>query len=364
MALHAICHSPHVTPGIVQLLVDGWPESTRQEDNEKYLPIHKLCVNEGLDDAVKLDVLKILIGVYPDSLKAGDAYHRLPIHFASMNQSTSFVKVLADAYPESLSAGDEDRNLPFHLACGHGTVDVVQYLYDEGPESIFVKTGDGFCDGFYPMHCAMRTGENHRTEVAKLLLRLAPDSASTPVRPRGNSIDFAGCLPLHIACIHMAEMSAVHLLFDAHPAAIYTKAGWGDPLDYAKSNEHTEAVQFLRKQLDDVSALSSVANTPIHHDQWSNITSGSMKLILEKNPDVRFDDDPNQNSPLHCACHEGRLDVVNHMLRIKTASVSARNSDGKLPFDLLIEADCERGGLDYTEAIWHLLVAHPETVYT
>mmetsp|Transcript_11558 Transcript_11558/g.28465 ORF Transcript_11558/g.28465 Transcript_11558/m.28465 type:complete len:95 (-) Transcript_11558:260-544(-) len=44
--LHLACRSTHVTVATVQSLVEGWPESSRQNDYEGSLPIHLLCRNQ------------------------------------------------------------------------------------------------------------------------------------------------------------------------------------------------------------------------------------------------------------------------------------------------------------------------------
>ena len=57
----------------------------------------------------------------------------------------------------------------------------------------------------------------------------------------------------------------------------------------------------------------------------------------------------------HCA--------VNYLLGYGDPSVSQPNSDGKLPIHLLWEsARVDRDSVEYVEANWLLLLAHPETV--
>ena len=55
--------------------------------------------------------------------------------------------------------------------------------------------------------------------------------------------------------------------------------------------------------------------------------------------------------------------MVNCLLERGVPSVSEPNGDGKLPIDLLWESDeVNRDSLEYMEANWLLLLAHPETV--
>lgn len=85
-------------------------------------------------------------------------------------------------------------------------------------------------------------------------------------------------------------------------------------------------------------------------------------MILHRCPESISAHDHSKNSPLHYACRLGRCNVVNYLLDLKSGLVSERNGDKKLPFQLLLEADCARDSLEYTETIWRLLVAFPETL--
>ena len=64
--------------------------------------------------------------------------------------------------------------------------------------------------------------------------------------------------------------------------------------------------------------------------------------------------------------HAGNCEAVNYLLDRQVASVSERNTKGKLPIHLLCDAANERRGLRdtplYVETIWRLLLANPETV--
>lgn len=116
--------------------------------------------------------------------------------------------------------GDEGGNLPFHLACEGESIGTVKFLYEADPQSIFAKTNYGF----YPLHMTMKHKGEQQTEVAQFLIRNDPGSVSNPVPdniPGGSN--YTGYLPLHLACMHMAKMTTVQLLFDAYPDAIQTR---------------------------------------------------------------------------------------------------------------------------------------------
>ena len=68
-------------------------------------PIHSFCNSRNLDEATKLDILRILIRAYPESLHRESSASYLPIHSASQCQSAGFCKLLINAYPQSVRIG-------------------------------------------------------------------------------------------------------------------------------------------------------------------------------------------------------------------------------------------------------------------
>lgn len=74
--------------------------------------------------------------------------------------------------------------------------------------------------------------------------------------------------------------------------------------------------------------------------------------------------DEDHNSPIHHACKEGRIDIVKFLLDKQPVSGLEQSSDGKFPIEMLLEAsECiDRDSVDYTEAVWRLLLANPEAI--
>jgi len=362
--LHVACYQSHMTAHVIRLLVEGWPDSTRQFDCYEKLPIHHLCERQGLDDVeVRLNILKILVDADPGILGEWNGGHsRLPIHIASKYQCPAFNKILVDEYPSSLRVGERQHgNLPLHLACEYGSLDTVKYLHEADPQSIFAMNN---C-GLYPLHMAMSTRGGYQAEVTRFILSIDPDSASRTI-PKNASGPYAGYeyMPLHLACTRMAGIDAVKLLFDANPHAIHCRVKGKEPLEIARAALHSEAVIFLEQQNNDISAFSYSVGTPIHDALRNNVTLGAIKLILDGFPNSIFANDTNQDSALHFACRAGRYEVVNYFLETKIGLgvVSEPNGEKKLPIELLLEASCDRDDVGFTESIWSLLVAHPEAV--
>ena len=132
----------------------------------------------------------------------------------------------------------------------------------------------------------------------------------------------------------------------------------------------------------------------------SNATLGSIKLIVKGNPPAVQSPDNSGSLPLHIACahHDSpsvvqyligldtvTLDAVDHynntalhyacrgakhetitllMDKYDAVSVSKRNAQKKLPIDLLWESNevLDRESVEYTESVFRLLKAYPETM--
>lgn len=79
--------------------------------------------------------------------------------------------------------------------------------------------------------------------------------------------------------------------------------------------------------------------------------------------------DTEGNAALHYACHSAKYDTITLLLDkygAVSVSVSKRNAQKQLPIDLLWGSDevldIDRGSVDYTESVFRLLRAYPETV--
>ena len=75
--------------------------------------------------------------------------------------------------------------------------------------------------------------------------------------------------------------------------------------------------------------------------------------------------DYHNNTALHYACRGAKYDTIALLLENHdAASVSKRNTHDKLPIELLWESDAveDRENIDYTDTIFRLLKAYPETL--
>ena len=114
--LHYACsNTHHVTVNIIQLLIDAAPASVRSVTNEGRMPLHFLCRNKTIDDAAALEILELLIMKHPEAAQRADNYGQLPIHFAAGwgRRSTEFCRLLIEAYPGSERRTDANGNLSY-----------------------------------------------------------------------------------------------------------------------------------------------------------------------------------------------------------------------------------------------------------
>eukprot|EP00986_Skeletonema_menzelii_P015046 scaffold10957_cov79-Skeletonema_menzelii.AAC.1 len=175
--LYCACVNPNVTLNIIQLLIDAAPASVRSVSNDGCMPLHNLCCSKKMmDDAAEMQILKLLIEKHPEAVRHADNNGCLPIHFAAGTKSPEFCRLLIETYPGSEQIPDADGLLPIHIACAVNTLATVEFLLKLYSAGINVAT----TDGFYPIHCAIE-GIIHRgnhapaIKIVKFLLDCNPN---------------------------------------------------------------------------------------------------------------------------------------------------------------------------------------------
>jgi ankyrin repeat protein len=409
LPIHLICHNKNVTLGMVQLLVDAFPESLSRQDNGGWMPLHVLCANENLDEAsVAVDILKLLIERYPESVRHAIRDGNLPIHFAAAWQSPEFCRILIEAYPGSERMTGNLGILPFHRACCYGTVATAKYLYQLYSESINVAD----IDGYYPIHSTI-DGIHYRkdepeaaTEILQFLLDCDPNVA---LQKADNK------LPLCWVCYKTnnnylrslnAHLKVLKMLYGAYPEAIESSesevtSNVGEFCAEVKSFINTQ-LTYARQARDSTLMATRDQNgqLPLHKALCENAIIGSIKLLVKGNPSAVQTPDSDGALPLHLAClHDDDACIVEYLINLDPTSlcavdgegntalhyacrgakyetialllgkyggvsVSKRNRNNQLPIDLLYESEAvgNRESIEYTESIFRLVRAYPDTV--
>ena len=404
LPLHFACYNKNVTLNIIQLIIDAAPATVRSVTNHDSMPLHVLCRNHQLDEMTSIEILKLLIEKYPAAVRHANNDGALPIHRAAGWKSAEICRVLIKAYPGSERVTDVRGKLPLHWAC-YGSLQTVEYLYRLYPDAIDTKTTDGY--GVYPIHFVIsstskRDNPGAAVEVIQFLLNCDPNQKLIPLR---------GWSLLHIACVRQytdlnieAGIQIVKIVFDAHPEAIEdNQIGENIHRYHQRIQAFINGELVYARQAKDLRLMMTLdinGQLPLHTALQNNVRLGSIKLLVKGNPSALQTVERNLAMPLHIACqYHDSASVVKYLLSLSAtildavdrkgntvlhyacrgskhgtialllekydaASVSKRNTDGKLPIDLLWESNAvsDRESAEYTGSVFRLVRAYPEMV--
>ena len=338
-----------------------------------------------------LTELKAILREHPDAVQERDEHNQTLLHFACRyGRSSEFCRALIGADHDLVTTVNNNGWLPFHYSCWYGNVETAKYLFHLHPEGIHIPD---VSSGRYPLHIVLNCGSRNATELALFLLKHDRGAISICTE--------SGNLPLHYACRN-SSLAVAKRVFDLYPQAIYMRnVGRRTPLDDARRANQTEKASFFEFQLNFVRQASQPQlhperrRLPIHQTlRNENVSVGTLKLLIADNPDSLMLVDKQGSTPLHIACVEGDIDVIqflvetnedflrvvnargefplhiacshghckviNYVLDKSDHGVSVRNAYDKLPIQvLLFEADCDRDSLDFVEAVGRLLYANP-----
>lgn len=372
--LHLACSEVDAKVDVVQLLVKSCPEFTRQKDSSGNLPLGTFCQHCSEEseydkenfELKRLGTLKFLIEDDPDSVKVRDNDGSSPLHHAlEYRCSSEFCRLLIEAFPKSALRRNSDGKLPIHIACMGNAAKVVKHLVEAEPECINMPTEESEYVGWLPIHLAAISESKDTEELVRCLLAHNCQGIDTPVDDDWDG----GYLPLHLACFSKATLPCLQLIYDANPKAVLaTLEGGRKVLDIVSDEAHLQS--FVEKQLmyvnkaDDRRLLSTQDDNGqllLHQALLdSEVTLGTIKLLLTGYPHAvcvhdhkgtlplhiasEFKDldivkelmentggdllavcDSKQDYPLHRACRAGHYDTVSYFIHMSTVSVSSRN---------------------------------------
>ena len=350
------------SPSFCKILVHAHPEAVEMVDSAGCLPFHNACY-EGRPDTVEY-----LFGLHPESLHIRNHYGYLPIHWTVLGYREEYTVeivqflILHDSECVSKSIVSDDGGdqhlhgngtLPLHIVCSSMNLydqrEVMLLLFNLYPEAVLIRNGqqqlpiDILREKLDDLPIDPDTGKvynedlYHRMECITSFLQTQMNYArKAQDETFMRTPDATGSLPLHYAIRAGAPLGSIKLLVKGNPNAATVPDGSGMfPLHVA-------------------SEMSTV---------------GVVEYLAELSPEHLDDCDTNKNFPLHHACRGVNCEVIAYLLDrpISSVSVSERNADGMLPIHLFCvyvnEQDEE--GEDtpvYTETIWRLLTAYPETL--
>lgn len=133
-------------------------------------------MHNAASESYYLETLKPLVDEFPESLLQGNNDGSLPLHLAVTRYKTSkeHVQFLLDACPEAAARADGLGQLPLHLAfhCREAS-DIVKRLVKVYPEALTVYNTRGYS----PFHVAC--GSNPYEATLRPLMMLVPTLPST-----------------------------------------------------------------------------------------------------------------------------------------------------------------------------------------
>ncbi len=410
--LHSACYNKNVTLSIIHLLIDAAPDSFRREDKYGYTPLHILCCHGKVDGAAAVNMLKLLIEKYPEAVRHTDNHGRLPIHHAALLQhatSTDFCRLLIEAYPGSERITDRPGALPLNYACFLGPVSTVEYLY-----KLYPRTNIAGPNSYYPIDLAVmsvldRENPADAVKVVQFLVDSDPNMELFGGRRRVSQLRRVCRWSFDDPTIDVsryidAGLKVIEVLFDAQPEAIEE-----DDIASNIQSYHQRIQSFINRELvyarqaKDLRLMMTpddYGRLPLHTALQNNARLGSIKLLVKGNPSAIRSTDNNFAMPLHIACeHHNCAGVVQYLIELHTltleavdrngntvlhyacrgakydtialllekydaVSVSRRNAHKKLPIELLWESNAveDRESVEYTDSVFRLLKAHPETL--
>jgi len=397
LPIHCLCYLQtqmidKVAIDILQLLLEAHPESLSETvDDDGELPLH--CAAHTKSQAF----CKVLVDAYPESVKRPNGYDALPFQYACSNGRPETLEYLFKLHPESLHIRNSGGHLPIHEASsnpGENAADIIKFLLRHDPECISKPVVSNFAsddDGCLPLHlvCSSRDDTLWDKYVMELLFDLYPEAIL--IR------DEQGQLPIDIVREKLDELP-----INSVTRRLFNEEGHQRLQDLVHFLQ--TQMSYARKARDDTAMRTPDSNgsLPLHRAIRDNEPLGTIKLLVKGNSDaINVPDgngmlplaiasevstvgvvkylaefvpyrlnacDVNKNYPLHHAGRGGNCEVVAYLLEtpISSASVSERNSDGMLPIHLFCEhvskQEVEEDTPEFTETIWHLLTAYPETI--
>jgi len=390
LPLHQACTST-INLDIVTDIFEAYPEAIHTKDMFGRIPIHYACGcheyrqdwrGEGARYTLAPSsreelglVIDFLYEQLPYSLHATDAKGRVCAHFAC-GSTQALTKIDAierndQRCPDSFMAFSEEHyGLPIHFACKEKAPFAVI-------NRLVIILGEALVRDVhytYPLHIvAVVCGKLDTPQVRSITLgknKALLNDLFNYYPAAVEQVDNLGWLPLHHAVRHDAPLEIIQLLVERYPEGVQVTDIQGSTLLHiaCRHGSSGSVVNYLTRQLSPEATLAVDSNgfTSLHVACKHGVPLDIFNYLICINSHLLTMQDNRGELPLHKACRGGHLHLIKEIIDLQPASVSVRNNRNELPIFIL----CKRSGKDdevresveYTETIWKLLLAHPETV--
>jgi len=124
----------------VSLLLESWPDASREKDSNGLTPLHYACSN-----GASLDVVSLLLKSWPGAVREKDSFGLTPLHYAIRNGTSSdIVSLLFTTWPGAAKEKSHHGRSALYYACtNRASLDVVSLLLTGWPDAAKEKDSDG-----------------------------------------------------------------------------------------------------------------------------------------------------------------------------------------------------------------------------
>jgi len=149
--LHYACGSvlSPFEPAVFQLL--ACQDALSLKDSKGNLALHLSCCSSH-DAGQNLQRVRQLVQAYPESSREPNDNGQLPLHVASYylqdSENLSVIQFLVESYGPAISVMDSDGSTPLH----YQSLPIVQFLFEFYPQAA-TKTQKLFCAGTHHALC-------------------------------------------------------------------------------------------------------------------------------------------------------------------------------------------------------------------
>ncbi|KAL5486880.1 hypothetical protein EMCRGX_G019417 [Ephydatia muelleri] len=382
--LHIACREGHVevVKTIFQYGTERIAELVKAVDNELNTPFHLAC------ESGEPEVVQMLLSHGAD-VGAKRINDKSPMHLAAEGGYVEVAKILFEAGGEStLRAIDDHLCTPLHDAAKNNHVEMIEFLLSRGAN---VNGRDD--DSYTPLLTAASLGEveafralmedphvqlDAMDKKGKSAVFLAAEEGHVDIlecllsHPIGaklcSTADAAQNTPLHIAAGE-GKLGVVSILLRVGVQVDARNEVNKTPIHLAAENGHAAVVaRLIEHDPDTAKDEDEDSNTPLHcacsHGHlsvakvlleantrldarnaslWTPVDCASaggwaaiVELLADAQADVCTTDKPNKVTPLHLACREGNVQVVEVLMQ-NGASVAALDQDGLNCLEVAIE---------------------------
>lgn len=332
----------HHPPSEIEHSLKEWPESIRERtDNEdKDLPIHVACralcmmldVDESSDDEIEemRQIVRILVEKWPESLRETNDNGQVPLHWVN---DPATAKYLLEKCPDAIRHQDNDGMLPIHIATRAGyPLEVIHVLVGHWKPSV-CELDNMACT---PLH--------HITESTpvKVVRYLAHHGANALL-----VADVDGNLPLHCALMYEVDDPSVILsqqvaIIRASPLAalrVPTRDGCLPLLLAVRRRLSTRVVKALLMVWPDAIRERSTSEglLALHEAAFVGYTKLARHLLMLWPESIRGRTLTEGHLALHKAVLGGSINMVNLLLNGWPDSIREKTNEGWLPLHLAVQ---------------------------